>query len=138
MTFSYSGDPGSSTLDLVRFLIQDTDEDSPQLQDAEIQYWIGEFSGEAYSAAIACVTALMGRLASLSSESKTVGDLSLSRVYGMQIAKFEAMIKYLERERFRRFPAAPAVNANALLPTVERVEEDESTDFVVGQMDNRT
>jgi hypothetical protein len=24
------------------------------------------------------------------------------------------------------------------VPTVERVEEDESTDFVVGQMDNRT
>lgn len=138
MTFSYSGDPGASTLDLVRFLIQDTDEGSPQLQDAEIQYWINEFGGEAYSAAIACVSALLGRLASLSSESKTVGDLSLSRVYGMQVAKFEAMMRHLERERFRRFPAAPVANSNALLPTDVGIVEGEGTDFYTGQMDNRT
>jgi hypothetical protein len=138
MTFSYSGDPGASTLDLVRFLIQDTNEDDAQLQDAEILYWIGQFDGEAYSAAISCVSSLIGRLASLSSESKTVGDLSLSRVNGMQVAKFEALIKYLERERFRRFPAAPAANPNALLPTGVGIVEGEGTDFYTGQMDNRT
>jgi hypothetical protein len=138
MTFSYSGDPGASTLDLVRFLIQDTNEDDAQLQDAEILYWISEFDGEAYSAAISCVSSLIGRFSSGSSESKKVGDLSLTRNQGDVIGKYESLIKYLERERFRRFPAAPAANPNALLPTGEGIVEGEGTDFYTGQMDNNT
>ena len=137
MTWTYSGNPGASTLDEVRFLIQDTNTNDQLLQDEELNYLITSY-GDPYSAAVAAVSALIGRLASLQSESKKVGDLSLTRVYGMQVAKYEAMIKYLERERFRRFPAAPVVNANALLPTDERTVEDEGSDFVVGQMDNRT
>lgn len=137
MTWTYSGNPGASTLDEVRFLIQDTNTNDQLLQDEELNYLITGY-GDPYSAAVAAVSALIGRLASLQSESKKVGDLSLTRVYGMQVAKYEALIKYLERERFRRFPAAPVVNANSLLPTVERDVEEEGSDFVVGQMDNRT
>lgn len=137
MTWTYSGNPGASTLDEVRFLIQDTDTNDQLLQDEELNYLITSY-GDPYSAAVAAVSALIGRLASLQSESKKVGDVSLTRVYGMQVAKYEALIKYLERERFRRFPAAPIVNANSLLPTDERSVEDEGSDFVVGQMDNRT
>jgi len=125
-------------LDEVRFLIQDTNTNDQLLQDEELTYLITSY-GDPYSAAVAAVSALIGRLASLQSESKKVGDLSLTRVYGMQVAKYEALIKFLERERFRRFPAAPVVNANSLLPTDERTaEEQEGSDFVVGQMDNRT
>lgn len=137
MTWTYSGNPGASTLDEVRFLIQDTNTNDQLLQDEELNYLITSY-GDPYSAAVAAVSALIARLASLQSESKKVGDLSLTRVYGLQVAKYEALIKYLERERFRRFPAAPVVNANSLLPTVERDVEDEGSDFVVGQMDNRT
>lgn len=137
MTWTYSGNPGASLLDEVRFLIQDTDTTNQQLQDEELSYLIGSY-GDPYSAAVAAVSALIGRLASLSSESKKVGDLSLTRVYGMQTAKYEAMIKYLERERFRRYPAAPIVNQNAILPTDVGFVEGEGTDYVVGQMDNRT
>ena len=137
MTWTYSGDPGDSALDEVRFLIQDTDIDDQQLQDAELQYLIDSY-GDPYSAAVAAVSALIGRLASLQSESKKVGDLSLTRVFGMQVAKYEAMIKYLERERFRRNPVAPVINPNAILPTDEGIVEGEGTDYVVGQMDNRT
>ena len=137
MTWTYSGNPGASTLDEVRFLIQDTDTNDQQLQDEEINYLITA-NGDPYGAAVAACSALLARLASLSSESKKVGDLSLTRVYGMAVAKYESMIKYLERERFRRFPGAPVVNPNALLPTTEGVVEGEGTDFVVGQMDNNT
>ena len=42
MSFSYSGDPSTSTLDECRFLIGDTNESSPIMQDEEIQYIIAE------------------------------------------------------------------------------------------------
>lgn len=40
MSFSYSGDPSASELDAARFLIGDTDSESPIMQDEEIQYII--------------------------------------------------------------------------------------------------
>lgn len=38
MSFTYSGDPGASPLDAARFLIGDTDESAPIMQNEEIQY----------------------------------------------------------------------------------------------------
>lgn len=137
MTWSYSGDPSSSTLDEIRFLIQDTDTNDQLLSNEEITYLSGAY-GDPYSAAVACVVALIGQAARSSEESKSVGDLSLSRKLGDRLAQWEALRRHLEQERFRRYPAAPVVNANSLLPTVERDVEDEGTDFVVGQMDNNT
>lgn len=40
MSFSYSGNPSSSTLDEARFLLGDTKESMPIMQDEEIQYII--------------------------------------------------------------------------------------------------
>ena len=40
MSWSYSGDPSNSDLDLIRFMIGDTDSVDPELQDEEIQYEI--------------------------------------------------------------------------------------------------
>lgn len=40
MSFSYSGDPSSSKLDECRFLLGDTDENNPILQDEEVDYII--------------------------------------------------------------------------------------------------
>lgn len=138
MTWSYSGDPSTSALDEVRFLIQDTDTTDQLLSNEEINYLIDGYADDAYSAAVACVVALIGKASRSAEESKSVGDLSLSRKLGERLAQWESLKRHLEGERFRRYPAAPAVNANSLLPTVERSEEDEGSDFVVGQMDNRT
>lgn len=49
--WTYSGDPSKSPLDAVRFLIGDTDENDPLLNDAEIQYTL--YHG-VVSAAIQC------------------------------------------------------------------------------------
>ena len=38
MSFKYSGDPSTSELDAARFLIGDTDEKAPIMQDEEIKY----------------------------------------------------------------------------------------------------
>jgi len=137
MTWSYSGDPGDSALDEIRFLIQDTDTNDQLLSNEEINYLYDAY-GDAYSAAIACIVSLIGSAARSVEESKKVGDLSLSQKTGARVQQWETLLKRLEAERFRRYPAAPAVNANSLLPTSKRDPEDEGTDFVVGQMDNES
>lgn len=137
MTFSYSGNPGASSLDEVRFLIQDTDSGEPLLTDEEINYLLGVYT-DPYLAAISCVTTLIAQASRVVEESKKVGDLSLTVKSGERVAQWEALLKHLRQEQFRRNPAAPIVNANVLLPTDKRDVEDEGSDFVVGQMDNKT
>lgn len=137
MTWSYSGDPGASNIDHIRFLIQDTDTSDQLFSNEELTYLYTSY-GDAYSAAIAAVTTLVAKGSRVAEESKTVGDLSLSVKSGALVTQWEALLRHLKAERFRLSPAAPVINANAIVPTVERVDEDESTDFVIGQMDNRT
>lgn len=137
MTWTYSGNPGSSLLDEVRFLIQDTNEDDQLLSNEELQYLLDSY-GDPYSAAVAAIVSLIGTAARSLEESKKVADLSLTRRAGARLAQWEALKRHLETERFRRFPAAPVVNPNALLPTDKGVVEGEGTDYYVGQMDNRT
>ena len=138
MTWTYSGNPGASARDEVRFLIQDTDTTDQLLSNEEIDYLLTAYHSDAYAAAIASVVALIAKAARSVEESKTVGDLSLSRRSGARLQQWEALKKSLDTERFRRYPAAPVVNPNAILPTDEGIVEGEGTDFVVGQMDNRT
>lgn len=137
MTWSYSGSPGDSTLDEIRFLIQDTDTDDQLLSNEEITY-LADAYGDAYSAAVAAVGVLIAKASKVVEESKTVGDLSLSVKSGARLAQWQALMESLKAERFRRYPAAPVVNENSLLSTAERAVEDEGSDFVVGQMDNKT
>lgn len=137
MAFTYSGDPGTSTRDLVRFLLSDTNSASPLFEDAELDYLITIW-GDAYTSAIEACRNMIGREADGSSLSRKVGDLTISTGAGSVTARWQALISQLEKARFNLYPAAPVVNANSLLPTVERVIEDEGSDFIVGQMDNRT
>ena len=138
MTFTYSGDPGASALDEVRFLIQDTDTNDQLLSNEEIEYLLLAYNEDAFGAAIASMTSLIAQAARVQEESKSVGDLSLTVKSGARLSQWESLLIRLQAERFRRFPAAPVVNANTLLATVDRDVEDEGSDFVVGQMDNRT
>ena len=45
MSWNYSGDPTKSELDECRFLLGDTNKDSPIMQDEEIQYIISQANG---------------------------------------------------------------------------------------------
>lgn len=60
MTWTYSGNPITSTTDEIRFLIGDTDDSDPLLQDEEIQYlynqWFTNYGTVFYVASIACET----------------------------------------------------------------------------------
>lgn len=76
MSFSYSGNPASSSLDAVRFLIGDTNSATPQLQDAEINWELSEETNVYRAAAVLCIR-LAAKFAQLATN-KSVGDLSLS------------------------------------------------------------
>ena len=43
MSWSYTGDPTSSDLDALRFLVSDTDEDSPVFTNEELEYLIDNY-----------------------------------------------------------------------------------------------
>jgi uncharacterized SAM-binding protein YcdF (DUF218 family) len=128
----------ASKLDEVRFLIQDTDTNDRLLMNEEIEYLISAYDGDAYGAAVGAVVSLIGVASRAVEESKKVADLQLTRKAGARLQQWESLKRHLEGERFRRFPAAPVVNPNAILPTDIGVVEGEGTDYVVGQMDNRT
>lgn len=44
MSFSYSGDPSTSKLDEMRFILGDTNSEAPIMQDEEIQYIIDTYT----------------------------------------------------------------------------------------------
>lgn len=139
MTWTYSGDPGSSTRDLVRFLIGDTDTTDQLLTNEEIDYLITTFT-DGYSAAIGAVNALIAKFARQVDESKKVADLSLSRSLTARVAQYTTLRDTLTAERARRFTASPVVNPNAIVPTSEKdlAAYPPGTDFTVGQFDNLT
>ena len=62
MTWTYSEDPSSDAKDAVRFLIGDTDETDPLLQDEEIVWLISE-QGGSYSAGAAACRAIAAKVA---------------------------------------------------------------------------
>lgn len=55
MTWSYTGLPGSRSIDMVRLLIGDTQETEQQLSDEEIQVCIDNTSSNYFAAAQACL-----------------------------------------------------------------------------------
>jgi hypothetical protein len=100
--WSYSGNPGASPLDEVRFLIADTDQSKKwTLQDAEINYAVTLYSdsppviGRNFVAAATCAESILAKLKAIP-QSKKVGDLSID--YGNQFA-FYKTTAYMLRQR---------------------------------------
>ena len=104
MTCSYSGDPSTSDLDAVRFLIQDTDCSDNIFEDEEITFVLGEEANFYMAAACLLDTALNTSSGSLAS--KKVGDLSLS----FSLTETRARIKALRAKGRSRYevPSMPA------------------------------
>lgn len=74
MTWTYSGSPGDSDLDAVRFLIQDTIEASAEMQDEEIDYLL-DLAGSTGEAALMAARTLHAKYAKL--VDREVGDLRI-------------------------------------------------------------
>lgn len=137
MTFTYSGDPSTSTRNYVRFLLNDTDSTDALFSDEELTYVISEWGGDAYDAARECAEILIARFARLAdSTSKSVGDISVSESYGSKIAHYQQLANSLLQRKMRKSPPRPWANADALKSTDDRTTTDFNTDFSMGQMDN--
>lgn len=92
MATTYSGNPGASTKDELRFLVGDTGAAVPmQLTDEEINWQYSKTTPGIGAAAIALVRRLMALNRSLVDQS--VGDISIS--YSQRLAALEATLNEL-------------------------------------------
>jgi len=136
VTWTYSGNPASSTRDLVRFLIADTDIDDQLLSNEELDYLVTTWT-DPFASAIAAVRQLIAQAARSYTESRTVGSTTISENPQQRVDQWMRLLGSLQSQRATQFPAFPVVNANAIVPTVDKDKTDEAgTDFVVGQFDN--
>lgn len=76
MTWTYSGNPGASALDQVRFLLGDTDKCEQILQDAEITWVLSQYNNVPINAAIRCCEAVMAKYSRMADES--VGQVRIA------------------------------------------------------------
>lgn len=91
MSWTYSGNPETSTLDEVRFLLGDTKETPQSLTDTEITYLLSQNNDVARAAAADAAEIMASRYAELSVTSKKVGNLSLSFSYTEVGGRYSAM-----------------------------------------------
>lgn len=138
MTFTYSGNPSSSTLNLVRFLLQDTDSTDALLSDEEINYLINTWTDghEASRVGAEIIASKFTRLAD--STSKSVADLSISKSFSNKAGQYRELALSIAQQRARLFPSAPIANLNSLKGTEERSFDERNSDFYVGMNDNRS
>lgn len=86
MSFNYSGDPSTSDVDAVRFLVGDTDETERQLEDEEIQFLVTTWRSKSsvyWTASMAAnsIAAKYTREINVSSDSESLGASELQQKY---------------------------------------------------------
>lgn len=113
-SWSYTGNPDARPIDMVRFLIGDTDADSQQLSDNEITALLTLASDNKTLAAISACRALATKYASKSDYSRSVGDLSISTQYGATADRYLKMASVLEVQNAQQNPPAPTFDSTAL------------------------
>ena len=136
-TFTYSGDPGYSQKDGVRFWVQDTDKNDPLLSDQEIQYvidnWFGQYNSLIYCAAV-CAEIIAGRFAreiSYNSDGVSIGTEALQQKYDSLAESLRNMFK----NEWQVLDGAPDVGG-IMWPT-EYDPNIAPTSFWKGMTDNR-
>lgn len=132
MTWTYSGNPASSTKDAVRFLIGDTDTDDQLLSDEEINYTI-TITGNVYESAHDCAYAVAASFARMAT-SKSVGDLSLS--YSDRAASFYQVADRMNVLKASNQPPTPWVSPDNMIRAAQKdLPPTNGTEFYTGQMD---
>jgi hypothetical protein len=137
MTFTYSGDPTTSTRNKVRFLINDVDSGDVLFTDEELDYLITEWGGNVYEISRAACETLVSRFVRLSdSTSKSVGDISVSESYTAKAQQYKELANSFLARGMRKTPPRPFANAQALKSTNDRIVDDYNTDAYTGIHDN--
>ena len=121
MSFSYSGDPLSSTRDQVRHLIRDTVEPG-FLSNEEIAWELSQHTN-VYFAAAECCRAIATKLGGSTGGHKSVGALSIGG--GADRAReFKTRAKELEIQGARRTMTAPVVSTALRVSTKDTYLSD--------------
>ena len=98
MTWSYSGDPGSSPLDEVRFTIGDTNVKDPELQNEEITFVINKLATfSAVRAGIDCLHNILAKYKSLVDEKVGDVDVKWSQKFGKTQDMLDQLIEDLAK-----------------------------------------
>ncbi len=96
--WSYSGSPGSSAKDAVRFLIGDTDECKPLLTDGEITYFLSQYNQAPINASIRCCEAIMAKFSRRADESVGQVRITFSQQSKMYRTMRDDLIRRLAKE----------------------------------------
>jgi DUF4097 and DUF4098 domain-containing protein YvlB len=137
MTFTYSGDPTTSTRNKVRFLINDTTATDVLFSDEELDYLITEWGTNVYEISRAACETLVSRFSRLAdSTSKSVGDISVSQSFTAKSKQYQDLANSFLDRKMRKSPPTMTANANSLLSTDDRNVTDFNTDFYAGIHDN--
>lgn len=90
--WTYSGNPGFSLKDQVRFIIQDTQENDQLLLDGEITWLLSQYGNDCYQTSIRACEMIMTKFARLCDES--VGQVKIT--YSQKVeayTKMQAMLR---------------------------------------------
>lgn len=112
--WSYTGNPSARAIDMVRFLIGDTDSTNAQLNDNEISSLLNISANSANTAAIYACRSLATKYASKADYSRSVGGLSISTQYGATADRYLKLAATLDAQNSEQDPPIPTVSANAL------------------------
>ena len=124
MTWTYSGNPSSSAVDAIRFLIGDTDSTDPLLSNEEISWVNLEQTGSAtstadlYTSAYYACQAIGAKLSRLAD--KSIGDLSVS--LSQKAVAFRELAKDLQAHANRQ--SAPIPYAGGLTYSDKEIDTE--------------
>lgn len=112
--WSYTGNPDARPIDMVRFLIGDTDSTNAQLNDNEITALLNLTSNNTNATAVYACRSLATKYASKADYSRSVGGLSISTQYGATADRYLKLATTLEVQGSQQVPPIPTVSADAL------------------------
>lgn len=129
--FSYGGDPSTSIVDAVRFLVGDTNEDRPLLDDREVEWAISQHPDQ-HLAAASLADHLYGFFASKGDFKVGPVNKSYSKVADLFKAKAEQLRAEAYKGAVPSFPATKISTKQSLIDNVDLVEPN----FLLGLADN--
>lgn len=129
MTFAYSGNPGQSTLDQVRFLLGDTVDETHVLEDEEITWLLSENADDPYYAAAGGAIRLSIKATNQAEETKRVGDLELTRRFTASATHWQGLAQSIRDMR----PGDGDVEGGGALPWVSPLNYQAPSRFYTDQ-----
>lgn len=102
MSWTYSGNPSTSPLDALRFMLKDTIEEDPLLQDEEIQFILDNYKGQNAQLAVGyrqCAATLSRKPIKRSLGPQSEDNSKRLQFYQDMADKYEDMLVFSGRPR---------------------------------------